>query len=223
MAGNRSLQYLRDNYRIPAATLFGLLWGIWLGFWFFREQDRFVTLYTAGAIGAFIGYWSGLWWHLKCRAAEKPYALVVILGLAAHLVAYSAYLALSLHVGGTALLDELQSLEPARIDKIFVLRQYHTDPIAIIEKQRIILEFARACRDTRPYIPMPDYDPRIIFSCYVDLGKAFSHRLFIHYFHGEDDLLIGIFAQQQGETITYHGAFVSRELRNWFDTYLRPP
>ncbi len=223
MPESRRTHYVHANYRIPAGMLLGLLLGVSAGFWFVRGQERFVTFYTAGAIGLFSGFWAGLGWHLKSRAHERPYAMMIILGLAAHLLAYSAYLNLSMHVGGTAVFDELRALDPARIDKIFIMRQYRTDSIAIIEKRRAITEFARACRTIRPYIPMPDYAPRIIFSCYVDLGDAFSHVLYIHFFHNEEDRLMGVFASRRGETETYRGAFVSRELRLWFDTYIEVP
>ncbi len=220
MPTNRHIQFIGAAYRVPAAMLLGLSLGILAGFWFARGHDRWLTFHTAGAIGLFAGFWAGLGWHLKIRAPERPYAMMIILGLAAHLLAYSAYLNLAVHVNSSEALDRLRSLEPARITRIFILRQHQADPIAIIEKRSSIQEFARACRAVRPFVPMPDYEPRIIFSCDVDLGAAFPYLLSIHYFHNEDDVLIGLFAVRQGESTVYRGAFVSRELRTWFDTHL---
>jgi len=219
-----SSEDIRFTWRLLAGPALGQLIGFALGYLVTLDQRTFFSVWIGGATGICVGFWYGVWWHFKdnARRKKKPYTTMGLIGIISNVFGVIALIMFFGSAGFSKSLDHLKSIQGSQISKIIITEEFDNDPLVTIDDVKVLSEFSSACRDAKKYIPKANYDPKITFSCYVDLSGAFPYGLHMYIFEGDSKRVICGFAKRTGNTTTYHGTFESAGLRTWLDTYVIP-
>ncbi len=215
---------IRFSWRLLAAPVIGQLIGLFFGYLFSIDSNKFMSAWIGGAPGTCIGFWYGVFWHFRdCeRRKKKSYFTVIFIGIISNAFGFVALTSLFGSAGFSQTLNQLKSIQKTHIRKISIMEEYGTEPLLIIDDVKILSEFSSACQDAKKYSPKVNYNPKIAFSCYVDLSESFPYGLSVNIYEGERNRIICTFAKRDGNSTSYHGTFESDSLRVWFDTYIKP-
>ena len=213
---------IRFTWRLLAGPAIGQFIGLVFGYLLPLDPSKFLSVWLGGAAGTCIGFWYGAYWHFKDtnRRKKKPYFTTGFVGLISNAFGIVVLTNLLGGVGFSSNLDQLKELKADQISKITIMEEFKTVPLLIFDDASILSEFSSACQDSKKYIPKWNYNPKIAFSCFIDMSESFPYGLSVDIFEGEQNRIICTFAKRDGRSMSYHGTFESYGLRLWLDKYI---
>lgn len=215
---------IRKTWRLIAGPGIGQIVGLLFGSLMPFTSIHFTSALVGGASGTFFGFWIGVWWHFKDQERQKkvPFFTLIFIGLISNAFGVAVIFMTTGDFSNNSLLNEMASIEATNLSEIIITGKYDKEIITVIKDKAVLSDFADACRDISKYHPIPNHNPSITFSCFVDLSGAFPYNFTVNLYEGQGNRIVCAFAKRQGKKTTYHGTFISHNLRKWFDQYVVP-